>query len=234
MLDSPSPSYFFPRYMSGLSQRHVWFLFLFFSLPKVLELSRFGKRIWSTSCIFCMIPDKELWLGCNRQRQIALMMFYFCGSKNNPEDMVFICSVSSVELRCPALSNPSLYRGQKVTLFLPERLCCHANTSSSGVWECVRFYDLMTPVGSDQRVGLSVASCEFTSAYSRPGCDSSAGLVVGMEPHFWIFRGDQMVGKWRALGGVEGGCEERNPQGTIGSMPRESSYTQTLWHTGRR
>lgn len=88
---------------------------------------------------------------------------------------------------CPALSNPSLSRGQKVTLFflsgcfLPRQ----ATPSSSGVWECVRFYDLMTPVGSDRRVGLSVASCEFTFSYAKEGCDSSPGLVVGMEPRFW-------------------------------------------------
>lgn len=68
----------------------------------------------------------------------------------------------------------------------------------------MRFYDLMTPVGSDQPVGLSVASCEFTSAYAKPECDSTTGLVVGMEAHFWIHRAlrrGQMVDRcWVGLG----------------------------------
>lgn len=94
--------------------------------------------------------------------------------------------------------------------FLPEceRLCCHANPGSSGVWECVWFYDLMTPVGSDQWVRLSVARCEFTSSYAKPGCDSYCGLVVGMEPHFWTLgrlRKAQRVRKCWIGGGRVGG-----------------------------
>lgn len=82
----------------------------------------------------------------------------------------------------------------------------------------MRFYDLMTPVGSDQRVGLSVASCEFTSAYAKPECDSTTGLVVGMETHFWIHRRlqrDWMVDRgWvREGGGSGGGVEDMNPTG---------------------
>lgn len=124
--------------ISGLSWRHVrrWV-----SPPpsnRVIPISRkVIRNFGSTSHVFHRIPDKELRFLCNRQRQIVLVMFYVYGSKNNSDVlyMVFIYSVSSVVLCCPALSNPSLYRGQKVTLFLPERLCCHANASSSGVWE---------------------------------------------------------------------------------------------------
>lgn len=166
------------------------------------------------------------------------MMFYVCGSKNNPD----VYGLHLVRIAHRAVL--SSFK-QSVTLpraegnpFLPERLCCHADPTSSGVWECVRFYDLMTPVGSDQGVGLSVASCELTSSYAKPGCDSSSGLVVGMEPHFWTLgrlRRAQTVRKCWIGGWWWWGCEDWNPQGTLGSIPREYSYTLwTLWHTGKR
>lgn len=109
--------------------------------------------------------------------------------------------------------------------FLPERerLCCHANPSSSGVYECVWFYDLMTPVGSDQWVGLSVARCEFTSLYAKPGCNSSSGLVVGMEPYFWTLgrlRGAQLArkcwigGGWGVRTGTHRALSGQNPGNT--------------------
>lgn len=71
-------------------------------------------------------------------------------------------------------------------MFLPnpvllDQLC---EPCSSGVWEFVWFYDLMTPVGSDQGARLNVASC-CTPSHAQAGCPAHTGLVVEMELQFW-------------------------------------------------
>lgn len=94
----------------------------------------------------------------------------------------------------------------------------------------------MTPVGSDQPAGLSVASCGFSLSYAKEGCKSSPGLVVEMEPHFWTLDHFGDLSRLESVRDGEGALRTGSRRALSGQYPRICTEMRswTLWHTERR